>query len=306
MQQLVILGAGLIGGSVAAAARAKGLAERIVVIDPDPAQAALRLGLADEQFESLSAWQASHAGSSVASGSSGTNLPASGTTAVVLAAPVPVIARSLASLADHFQEISPAWVTELGSTKHAFLEALNGLRGHSAESALRTCFVPTHPMAGSEASGAQAASATLFQGARILVCDLPENTLAAVAAVESFWLSLGGQPTRLPLQDHDAVLAAISHFPHLLAYGLAGLLAHTPVAGLAQTLHGGGLRDTTRIAASSASLWADILLDNRSELLPLISAWEQSFGQLSKAVADADRPRLVALLEDAARWRRGF
>ena len=296
MQQLVILGAGLIGGSVAAAARAKGLAERIIVIDPDPAQAALRLGLADAQFESLSAWQASLEDGATPSGS----------TAVVLAAPVPVIAESLSALADHFQEISPAWVTELGSTKHAFQVALNGLRGHSSEAALRACFVPTHPMAGSEASGIQAANASLFQGARILVCDLPENTPAAVAAVESFWLSLGGQPTRLPLQDHDAVLAAISHFPHLLAYGLAGLLAHTPVAGLAQTLHGGGLRDTTRIAASSPSLWADILLDNRAELLPLLSAWEQSFGQLSKAVAEDDRARLVALLEDAARWRRGF
>ncbi|MGA1693226.1 MAG: prephenate dehydrogenase [Burkholderiaceae bacterium] len=296
MQQLVILGAGLIGGSVAAAARAKGLAERIIVIDPDPAQAALRLGLADAQFESLSAWQASLEDGATPSGITG----------VVLAAPVPVIAESLSALADHFQEISPAWVTELGSTKHAFQAALNGLRGHSSEAALRACFVPTHPMAGSEASGVQAANASLFQGARILVCDLPENTPAAVAAVESFWLSLGGQPTRLPLQDHDAVLAAISHFPHLLAYGLAGLLAHTPVAGLAQTLHGGGLRDTTRIAASSPSLWADILLDNRAELLPLLSAWEQSFGQLSKAVAEDDRARLVALLEDAARWRRGF
>jgi prephenate dehydrogenase len=296
MQQLVILGAGLIGGSVAAAARAKGLAERIIVIDPDPAQAALRLGLADAQFESLSAWQASLEDGATPSGSTG----------VVLAAPVPVIAESLSALADHFQEISPAWVTELGSTKHAFQVALNGLRGHPAEPALRACFVPTHPMAGSEASGIQAANASLFQGARILVCDLPENTPAAVAAVESFWLSLGGQPTRLPLQDHDAVLAAISHFPHLLAYGLAGLLAHTPVAGLAQTLHGGGLRDTTRIAASSPSLWADILLDNRAELLPLLSAWEQSFGQLSKAVAEDDRARLVALFEDAARWRRGF
>ncbi|MFZ9983288.1 MAG: prephenate dehydrogenase [Burkholderiaceae bacterium] len=296
MQQLVILGAGLIGGSVAAAARAKGLAERIIVIDPDPAQAALRLGLADAQFESLSAWQASLEDGATPSGSTG----------VVLAAPVPVIAESLSALADHFQEISPAWVTELGSTKHAFQAALNGLRGHSSEAALRACFVPTHPMAGSEASGVQAANASLFQGARILVCDLPENTPAAVAAVESFWLSLGGQPTRLPLQDHDAVLAAISHFPHLLAYGLAGLLAHTPVAGLAQTLHGGGLRDTTRIAASSPSLWADILLDNRAELLPLLSAWEQSFGQLSKAVSEDDRARLVALLEDAARWRRGF
>ena len=296
MQQLVILGAGLIGGSVAAAARAKGLAERIIVIDPDPAQAALRLGLADAQFDSLSAWQASLEDGATPSGSTG----------VVLAAPVPVIAQSLSALADHFQEISPAWVTELGSTKHAFQVALNGLRGHSAGAALRTCFVPTHPMAGSEASGVQAANASLFQGARILVCDLPENTPAAVAAVESFWLSLGGQPTRLPLQDHDAVLAAISHFPHLLAYGLAGLLAHTPVAGLAQTLHGGGLRDTTRIAASSPSLWADILLDNRAELLPLLSAWEQSFRQLSKAVAEDDRARLVALLEDAARWRRGF
>ncbi|MGA0187558.1 MAG: prephenate dehydrogenase [Burkholderiaceae bacterium] len=296
MQQLVILGAGLIGGSVAAAARAKGLPERIIVIDPDPAQAALRLGLADAQFESLAAWQASLEDGATPSGSTG----------VVLAAPVPVIAQSLSTLADHFQEISPAWVTELGSTKHAFQAALNGLRGHPAEPALRACFVPTHPMAGSEASGVQAANASLFQGARILVCDLPENTPAAVAAVESFWLSLGGQPTRLPLQDHDAVLAAISHFPHLLAYGLAGLLAHTPVAGLAQTLHGGGLRDTTRIAASSPSLWADILLDNRAELLPLLSAWEQSFGQLSKAVAEDDRARLVALLEDAARWRRGF
>ena len=291
MEQLVILGAGLIGGSVAAAVRAKGLARRIVVIDPDPEQSARRLGHADEQFESLAAWVER---SCVAS------------TALVLAAPVPVIAATLPLLASHFHLISPAWVTELGSTKHAFQASLKTLDGHEAGDALRACLVPTHPMAGSEASGVGAANANLFHGARVLVCDLPENTPAAVAAVESFWLSLGGQPTRLPLQDHDAVLAAISHFPHLLAYGLASMLAHTPMGGLAQTLHGGGLRDTTRIAASSATLWADILLDNREELLPLIGTWAQSFGQLSKSLVDSDRARLIALLEDAARWRRGF
>ena len=118
--------------------------------------------------------------------------------------------------------------------------------------------------------------------------------------------ALGVSRRGFPLQDHDAVLAAISHFPHLLAYGLASMLAHTPMGGLAQTLHGGGLRDTTRIAASSATLWADILLDNREELLPLMGTWAQSFGQLSKSLVDSDRARLIALLEDAARWRRGF
>jgi prephenate dehydrogenase len=102
------------------------------------------------------------------------------------------------------------------------------------------------------------------------------------------------------------LLAAISHLPHALAYSLAGALCQTPLAGAAQALHGGGLRDTTRIAASSPELWADIFLDNQEELLAAWSLWSLQLQEMQQALANGDRDLLIELLAKASHWRKGF
>jgi prephenate dehydrogenase len=161
-------------------------------------------------------------------------------------------------------------------------------------------------MAGSEKQGAQDANPSLIQGARVLISRMPASTDDTVDQVESFWVALGGQPSLLPIDDHDALLAAISHLPHVLAYSLAGALAQTPLAGAAQALHGGGLRDTTRIAASSPELWADIFLDNQEELVMAWSQWALELQEMRQALVAGDRDALIALLSKASQWRKGF
>jgi prephenate dehydrogenase len=219
-------------------------------------------------------------------------------------------------LAAHHRHHPWAWVTEIGSSKQAVIEAMQsevmqpppvkGVLTSDPAPCFAEFFVPSHPMAGAERHGPQAASADLFEQARVLISPLESASQAAIGQVEAFWAGLGGIPSRLAIQDHDPLLADISHFPHLLAYGLAALLAARPSAAAAQTLYGGGLRDTTRIAASSADLWADILLQNRQAILGLMPEWNAVMQQLTQALATGDRAALAQLLESAATWRRGF
>jgi len=161
-------------------------------------------------------------------------------------------------------------------------------------------------MAGSEKHGPADARADLFQSARVLISRLPQSTDDVVASVEGFWIALGGQPSLLPIEEHDELLAAISHLPHAVAYSLAGALAGSPLAGAAQALHGGGLRDTTRIAASSAELWADIFLDNRERLLSAWADWALHVEVMHQALEKNDRHALIEYLQQASQWRKGF
>lgn len=305
--RLLVVGTGLMGGSVAAAVRSRGQAQEVWGVDPHHALQAHALGLIDRGFPSLAdalaACQAQPARK--ASGS-----------AVVLAAPVSLLAAMLPVLAAHHRHQPWAWVTEIGSTKQAVIEAMRSevMQPPPVQGAFTPdpgprfaeVFVPSHPMAGAERHGPQAASADLFEQARVLISPLESASQAAIGQVEAFWAGLGGIPSRLAIQDHDPLLADISHFPHLLAYGLAALLAARPSAAAAQTLYGGGLRDTTRIAASSADLWADILLQNRQAILGLMPQWNAVMQQLTQALATGDRAALAHLLECAATWRRGF
>lgn len=300
--RLLVVGTGLMGGSVAAAVRSHGQAQEVWGVDPHHADQAQDLGLIDRGFPTLSdaliACQAQPV------------VKASGS-AVVLAAPVSLLAAMLPVLAVHHRHQPWAWVTEIGSTKQAVIEAMqspqaNGIPSSESAPCFAEVFVPSHPMAGAERHGPQAASADLFEQARVLISPLEGASQAAIGQVEAFWAGLGGIPSRLAIKDHDPLLADISHFPHLLAYGLAGLLAARPSAAAAQTLYGGGLRDTTRIAASSADLWADILLQNRQAILGLMPQWNATMQQLTQAIATGDRAALAQLLERAAAWRRGF
>jgi prephenate dehydrogenase len=309
--RLLIVGTGLMGGSVAAAARSRGQAQEIWGVDPAHAQEAQDLGLLNRGFSSLTAALAA---------CQAAPLQESSGTAVVLAAPVSLLAAMLPPLAEHHRQHPWAWVTEIGSTKRAVIEAMqpgamspqvspqvpSGSFTIDPTSRFSEVFVPSHPMAGAERHGPEAATADLFVQARVLISPFESSAPAAIAQLESFWMALGGLPSRLPLKDHDALLADISHFPHLVAYGLAALLASGPSAHAAQTLYGGGLRDTTRIAASSPDLWADILLQNRQAVLGLMPQWNAVMQQLSQALADGDRAALSQMLEQAAQWRRGF
>jgi cyclohexadieny/prephenate dehydrogenase / 3-phosphoshikimate 1-carboxyvinyltransferase len=289
LHALVVIGTGMMGSSVASAAKKRGVARQIIGIDAQAAPAAKALGLIDHAFESIAAAIAHLK-----------TLGRESSTGVLIAAPVKAYSEIFSQLPALHTEAPLAWVSDIGSTKAGVVSASKAL------GALASQFVSSHPMAGSERQGVQAANADLFEGARVLISPLRDSNHAAIESVEEFWLGLGADPTPLPIEDHDALLAAISHLPHMLAYSLAGSLAQGHLAGAAQALHGGGLRDTTRIAASSPELWADIFLDNREALLQSCGEWSLQLQALRQAIEANDRELLLQLLTQAAQWRKGL
>ena len=293
---LAVIGTGFMGASVAAAAKLHKAADHVIGIDGRSAQEALSLGHIGAQAQSIA--QLSQVCGQLAAGSKECSI------AVVIASPVKTYAQVFSELAALSETLLPgqaiAWITDIGSTKAGVIKAAPSLDD------LAPCFVSSHPMAGSEKQGPADARADLFQSARVLVSCLPQSTNNAVAEIEAFWIALGAQPSMLPIEDHDELLAAISHLPHVLAFSLAGALSGAPLAGAAQALHGGGLRDTTRIAGSSAELWADIFLDNRECLLAAWADWSLHLQVMHQALEKADRETLIALLTQASHWRKGF
>jgi prephenate dehydrogenase len=310
IDELVIVGVGLIGGSMARAARQHGLAKRIVGIDANAAQMIVDLGLVDESHTSLQAYAKQSAHGHSANHSNKIQR------VLVLAAPPTVCASLLADVVDAFGHHYWSAVTDVSSTKHALMTTLVDLRAsvqsegdqHAQKrlAHLLEVYVSSHPMAGSELNGPAASRADLFSGARVFISDLSQTHESATALVEGLWLGLGGLPAKLPMQDHDALLAAISHFPHLVSFVLADMISRSAQASAAQSLHGGGLRDTTRIAGSSPSLWADILLDNRDEILQLIPQWQLALNEVVSSLQADDRDGLVQILGQASQWRRHF
>lgn len=306
---LLVVGTGLMGGSVARAARRAGVVERVYGYDPENGREAQGLGLIDLALPALDELSAAEGGRSAPDELSAAEGSAtgSGRGLVVLAAPVSVSAYLLRDIALHWEGWGRPWVTDLGSTKAALIQATDRLRtGQAVAADFLSHSLASHPMAGSEAHGPAAARAELFEGARVLLSAFPETSDSCLAAWEGFWQSLGARTHPLALAEHDPLLAAISHLPHAVAYALAAQLAASPQAESAQWLHGGGLRDTTRIAASSPSLWADIFLDNREALLGLLERHQSEIAALCRVVQAADRPGLIEHLEGAARWRAGF
>ena len=279
--RVAIVGVGLIGGSLAAAIRARGLADVVVGFDrPASLAEASRAGLIDEGATTLAE-------------------AAADADLVVLATPPSAMAAVFAALAP---VLGPRTiVSDCASTKQTAILAARAGLGSAFER-----FVPAHPIAGSEHSGTKAARADLLPGCRLMLCPEPETDPAAEAAVEALWLGLDARVVRVSAADHDRLYAEISHWPHAVAFALAGAIADGPWSAEAGPLSGAGLRDTTRIAASSPALWADILLDNREACLASAARVDAALAALRMALEVGDREELVRRLENASRWRAAF
>jgi prephenate dehydrogenase len=189
-------------------------------------------------------------------------------------------------------------LTDVSSTKASVVAAARaGLGARLAD------FVAAHPLAGSERSGPAAAQPDLLDGAWVVTCPVPENPPAVVQRVTQLWAALGARVTALAPAEHDQLCAEVSHWPHAVAFALAAAIGAGAMAERAQTLHGPGLRDTTRIAAASPELWAGILLDNRVASLAAAAAFRQALAQIEQALQAEDRANLTAALARGAQWR---
>jgi len=271
IRRLCVVGPGLLGGSVALAARARRLAGDIVVVGRSEASVApaVRAGAADRGTTDLAA------------GLRGADF-------CVLATPVATLERQLAAV---WAAAEPGTIiTDVGSTKGRIVATAERLAGQRPLD-----FVGSHPMAGSERAGFAEARADLFVAATVILTPTERTAPAALGRVRAFWEAVGGRPTLLDPLTHDRATAAVSHLPHLVADALVDAVLRMDPAFLDVAAR--GFRDTTRIAASSPSVWREIFQDNRAALAEALAAFRKSLDHLEAVIALGDAAAVEAELD---------
>jgi prephenate dehydrogenase len=215
---------------------------------------------------------------------------------VLVATPVAQFENIFSSLRD-----SKALITDGGSTKRDVIAAARKALGSGIGR-----FVPAHPIAGAEKSGAAAASADLFQGRRVVLTPLAENSPHTLAKVERAWAACGARISQMPAEEHDAVLAAVSHLPHLLAFALVHEVAGRKNAEQLFSFAASGFRDFTRIASSHPEMWRDICVANKDQLLTELARYMEKLGHVRALIEKpAELEKLFAEAREARdRWIR--
>lgn len=280
IDHLAILAPGLLGASVARAARARGLAGEITVWARRPeVRAALRAQEWIDQVAETPEEAVSRAH------------------LVVLAAPVDKIIELDRLVAPRLRP--GAIVTDVGSVKGPVCTAAAAhTRTHGA------VFIGSHPMAGSEKTGWEHGSATLFENRVTFLTPVADTPASALSTLESFWRGCGSTVVTVPPLRHDEIVAHISHLPQAVATSLACALADKD--GQWRHLAGNGLRDTTRIAASDATMWIEIFQHNREAVLHALTAYESELVAFRRALEQADWTEVRSRLERGKEWRAGF
>jgi prephenate dehydrogenase len=275
IEKLVIVGVGLIGGSFALALKEAGAVGSVIGVGRGAGniRRALELGIID-----------------VAGGLD--RITFGDADLVLLAVPVGqmrAVMRAIAPLLG-----GNTVVTDAGSTKQDVV----GLARRELKGALSR-FVPGHPIAGTEKSGAESAFAGLYRGRRVVLTPLKENERGALALVRSAWERCGANVFELQPREHDAVLAAVSHLPHLLAYALVDQVARNKNAKQLFSYAAGGFRDFTRIAASHPEMWRDICLANKKALVAELDRYGGKLERVRKMLERGDARALAALFSGA-------
>ena len=282
-RRLSLIGIGLIGSSIARAARAAGLVGEIVANARTEATLAKvrELGIADRtELDPAKA--------------------VAGADLVILCTPVGALADVTARIAPHLE--SGAVLSDVGSTKQSVIRDVEPLVPQGVH------FVPAHPMAGTEFSGPEAGFAELFQGRWTLLTPLPGSDEEAVARVERFWQAMGAMTARMEPNHHDRVCAVVSHLPHLIAFTICGTADHLEQQAKEQVLDfaAAGFRDFTRIAASDPTMWRDVFLNNREALLEMLARFNEDVQAMARAVRWGDAAYIEESIARGRRIRRAL
>lgn len=282
-QRLAIVGIGLIGSSVARAARESGQAAQIVAADASEAHRAeaLKLGIVDAVY------------ADAAEAVRGADL-------VILCVPLGANAAVAAVIGPALQP--GAIVSDVGSCKESVLRDV----GPHLPSGVH--FVPAHPVAGTEHSGPAAGFAALFLH-RWCILTPPEGTdEAAVAKLAAFWTALGSKVERMDARHHDMVLAITSHVPHLIAYNIVGTADDMQTVTKSEVIKysAGGFRDFTRIAASDPTMWRDVFLNNKEAVLEMLGRFSEDLTALQRAIRWGDGETLYNLFVRTRAIRRAI
>ncbi|MFB4393733.1 MULTISPECIES: bifunctional prephenate dehydrogenase/3-phosphoshikimate 1-carboxyvinyltransferase [unclassified Pseudomonas] len=282
IDRLVVVGLGLIGGSFAKGLRESGLCREVVGVDLDAQsrKQAVVLGVVDRCEEDLAA-------------------ACVGADVIQLAVPILAMEKLLARLAQ--LDLGDAIITDVGSAKGNVVRA-----AREAFAARLPRFVPGHPIAGSEQSGVEASNAALFRRHKVILTPLAETDPAALALVDRLWRALEADVEHMPVERHDEVLAATSHLPHLLAFGLVDSLAKRNENLEIFRYAAGGFRDFTRIAGSDPIMWHDIFLANREAVLRTLDTFRSDLDALRDAVDAGDGHQLLGVFTRARVAREHF
>lgn len=279
IQRMCIIGVGLIGGSLARALREAGEVGEVIGCgrNADNLRTAVRLGVVD-RYDT----DPTHA--------------VAGADVVVVAVPLGAIEPVLRAIVPH---LAPAAVvTDVGSAKGSVVADVERIYGYIPPN-----FVPGHPIAGTEQSGVEASFATLFQRRRVILTPLAETAAAAHRLIQRMWELTGAEVVDMGVRHHDAVLAATSHLPHMLAYTLVDTLARLDDRAEIFRYAAGGFRDFTRIASSDPTMWHDICVANREQLLEMIALFNADLTRLAEAIRADDRAAMLAVFQRAKRAR---
>lgn len=278
-----IIGVGLMGGSLALGLRKANWCNRIIGFDADQQAItdALRLKIIDEGYTSIADCA---------------EVPE----VVIIAVPVSRVKMVFTEIKPWFASCKA--ITDVCSTKQSIVDALDRLFSGDTPA----CFVPGHPIAGREQSGVLAAVDDLFSQRKVILTPNGTTSSASIELVTTMWQQVGAHVEQLGISEHDQILAATSHLPHVIAYALVHCLStqnHTPEIF---RYAAGGFADFTRIASSDPLVWRDICLANRTELLKSIDDFDMNLKQLRTSLENSDGDSLQAMFVQAKNARDRF
>jgi prephenate dehydrogenase len=277
--QLGVIGCGLMGGSFALALKRAGLVKRVIGYSKSPSttEKAKRLGVIDTAAESAL-------------------LAVSGSDIVLIAVPVAATEATFKAIR-HLIEPG-VLIMDVGSTKRDVVDAARRVLKEGLP-----WFVPAHPIAGKEVSGIGNADATLYYGRQVILTPLPQTNAEVVQKATDVWAAIGAQVLRMTPENHDGAFAAVSHLPHMLAFSYFNSVARQPAGRDYLSLAGPGFRDFTRIAASDATMWRDVLMSNREEVLKQSMRFRETLAAMENALTTGNLEALEEMIRAASETR---
>lgn len=280
INHLTLIGVGLIGGSFVLDLKRNGQVEQITGIDinRDNLDRALERRVIDIASTEINAQNIGNAD------------------LILIATPVSTFPSICTAIAPYLQ--AHTIISDVGSTKQSTLNAfLDYLPQHFSQ-----C-VAAHPIAGSDRSGALAARFGLYQDKKLILCPHSQQNNEALQTIASLWQSVGAQTVQMTAEKHDAIFAAVSHLPHLIAFSYMDHILQAPECQDYLNFAGSGFRDFTRIAASHPQMWSDIALENRDTLIHLLNQQIASLDTLRKLIEQNDKELLYRYIANASKGR---
>ena len=279
IDKLVVIGVGLIGGSVALTLKKAGYVKTVVGVGRNSPnlERAMEIGAIDEISD--------------------INSPVEGASVVLLATPVRQNYNILQKLA--WAVDRGVVITDAGSTKRDFVRSVQTLYPKSC-----TRIVPGHPIAGAERVGVEAAHDELFKDKMVILTPFSKTDKRALRTVENLWKVCGANLTKLSVERHDSIFSSVSHLPHVLAYALVEMISRKNGQDNLFEYSGGGFRDFTRIAGSSSEMWRDICLTNKDLIVEDLEEYQTVLSELKRYIVSSDEDKVLGFFESARETRQ--